>query len=309
MSVNNENRSNWAIDIEESVTHYNRWFVDYAPSTFRDIKSKVFGNVAKALEGLNGKIDLDDDILIDHPTLLLILRQMTCPPLARDRLAGLARIPPQAVKGFENGTIKRDGQVEYSPRIMEVIRDLLDFDLFPWIDSGSAPTSEQKERAAAIIVDRLCITLTDAEIRNEQERRQLLAIVQFLKGKGYVEAKPRTYGDLQPGEYAIHLNIPVYQGEKRVNIPGDVLILPRTASPGSLPIIVEAKSAGDFTNVNKRRKEEATKMQQLKATYGDARFIMFLGGYFDSGYLDYEAAEGIDWVWEHRVPDMEKLGL
>lgn len=28
------------------------------------------------------------------------------------------------------------------------------------------------------------------------------------------------------------------------------------------------------------------------------RFILFLCGYFDSGYLGYEAAEGIDWVWE-----------
>lgn len=28
--------------------------------------------------------------------------------------------------------------------------------------------------------------------------------------------------------------------------------------------MIECKSAGDFANVNKRRKEEATKMQQLK---------------------------------------------
>jgi hypothetical protein len=33
---------------------------------------------------------------------------------------------------------------------------------------------------------------------------------------------------------------------------------------------------------------------------------LFLCGYFDSGYLGYEAAEGIDWVWEHRISDLEK---
>jgi len=27
-------------------------------------------------------------------------------------------------------------------------------------------------------------------------------------------------------------------------------------------------------------------------------------GYFDSGYLGYEAEEGIDWVWEQRIDDM-----
>ena len=65
----------------------------------------------------------------------------------------------------------------------------------------------------------------------------------------------------------------------------------------------------DFTNVNKRRKEEAQKMMQLRNTYGSVVFILFLCGYFDSGYLGYEAAEGIDWIWEHRISDMEALGL
>ena len=77
-----------------------------------------------------------------------------------------------------------------------------------------------------------------------------------------------------------------------------------------MPILIEAKSAGDFTNVNKRRKEEATKIRQLRGTNGDAtQFLLFLCGYFDSGYLGYEAAEGIDWIWEHRIEDLDKLGL
>ena len=85
--------------------------------------------------------------------------------------------------------------------------------------------------------------------------------------------------------------------------------MPRSARKGDLPLLIEAKSAGDYTNVNKRRKEEATKVRLLKDTHGDAQFVLFLGGYFDSGYLGFEAANGIDWIWEHRVSDMEKLGL
>ena len=27
-------------------------------------------------------------------------------------------------------------------------------------------------------------------------------------------------------------------------------------------------------------------------------------GYFDAAYLGYEAAEGIDWIWEHRIEDL-----
>jgi len=57
-------------------------------------------------------------------------------------------------------------------------------------------------------------------------------------------------------------------------------------------------------------KEEAVKMAQLRSNYGTkVRFVLFLCGYFDSGYLGYEAAEGIDWVWEHRIDDLAKFGL
>ncbi len=88
------------------------------------------------------------------------------------------------------------------------------------------------------------------------------------------------------------------------------MIQPARLRKDRLPILVEAKSAGDFTNTNKRRKEEATKIHQLQATYGPTIvFVLFLCGYFGSDYLGYEAAEGLDWVWEHRIDDFAKLGL
>jgi hypothetical protein len=84
----------------------------------------------------------------------------------------------------------------------------------------------------------------------------------------------------------------------------------RKRRKNKLPLLIEAKSAGDFTNVNKRRKEEAMKINQLRKTYGpDVEYILFLCGYFDTGYLGYEAAEGIDWVWEHRIEDLKKFGI
>jgi hypothetical protein len=38
-------------------------------------------------------------------------------------------------------------------------------------------------------------------------------------------------------------------------------------------------------------------------------FVLFLCGYFDAAYLGYEAAEGIDWIWEHRTKDLDQLGI
>ena len=118
---------------------------------------------------------------------------------------------------------------------------------------------------------------------------------------------------MKPGNFAFHLNVNVKVAagsDSRVNIPVDVAIQPLSATQGDVPIFLEAKSAGDFANVNKRRKEEAQKISQLRLTYGDdVRILLFLCGYFDSGYLGYEAAEGIDWIWEHRISDMEHMGL
>ena len=86
--------------------------------------------------------------------------------------------------------------------------------------------------------------------------------------------------------------------------------MPKEAVAGDLPLLIEAKSAGDYANVNKRRKEEADKMTGLRRTYGNqVRYILLLCGYFDSCYLGYEAAEGIDWVWEHRISDLEGFNI
>jgi hypothetical protein len=38
-------------------------------------------------------------------------------------------------------------------------------------------------------------------------------------------------------------------------------------------------------------------------------FVLFLCGYFNAGYLGYEAADGIDWIWDNRIEDMDQLGL
>lgn len=125
--------------------------------------------------------------------------------------------------------------------------------------------------------------------------------------KHHPSGKPLT--EMEPGTYTFRLNVPAGETLK-VNIPIDVVIQPRKLRKDRLPILIEAKSAGDFTNTNKRRKEEATKIHQLQATYGETvAFVLFLCGYFGSDYLGYEAAEGIDWVWEHRIDDLAKLGL
>jgi hypothetical protein len=189
---------------------------------------------------------------------------------------------------------------------------LIDHDIFPWLNAGKEPTDHERDRASTIVADRLCSAVANPIVRNAQEQRQLALLGDWLDKRGYrKQSHPsgKPLAEMEPGTYSFRMNLAVGKSVK-VNIPVDVVIQPRKPRKGRLPILVEAKSAGDFTNTNKRRKEEATKIHQLQASYSkDVCLILFLCGYFGSDYLGYEAAEGIDWVWEHRIDDMAKLGL
>ena len=244
----------------------------------------------------------------------------TCPPLAVDRLIGLANVQPNLVK-----TMEKTGRLplRMSPqkagselvKIAAIIQKMAAPDIFVWLGRGNAPTGIELYRAATIVADRLCGAVANPIIRNAQEKRQLAALAEWLGGHGYTNLPTGAgtkYDNLQPGTFSFRLNVPVGQDgtDKSVNVSVDAVIMPSSANKGDMPLLVEAKSAGDFTNVNKRRKEEAIKMAQLQRTYGaDVRYILFLCGYFDTGYLGYEAAEGIDWVWEHRIEDFKEFGL
>lgn len=200
-------------------------------------------------------------------------------------------------------------------KIATIIERLADPDIFVWLKRKAPATEVEIHRAATIVADRLCGAVANPIIRNAQEKRQLAAIKAWLEQRGYKQLPAgdgTKFNAMPAGTFSFRLNVPVKLegGVQSVNIPIDAVIMPKTAKAKDMPLFFEAKSAGDFTNTNKRRKEEAVKMAQLRSTYGDAvRFNLFLCGYFDSGYLGYEAAEGIDWVWEHRIDDLALFGI
>ncbi|MCD7846405.1 MAG: XamI family restriction endonuclease [Oscillospiraceae bacterium] len=244
-----------------------------------------------------------------------------CPPLARDRLVGLAGVSKSLVQNMEDSAKPRiSPRMEKTrlraelQRISNIIETMADPDIFPWLSDNRSPEEQEITRSSTIVADRLCGTVADPIIRNAQEKRQLAAITALLEKKGYVLSDSGTrYDAMSAGTFSFHVSVPVYvagTAGERVHVSVDAAIMPLSAREGDMPLFIEAKSAGDFTNVNKRRKEEAVKMQQLRNTFGGGvRYLLFLCGYFDSGYLGYEAAEGIDWIWEHRISDLEQLGI
>jgi hypothetical protein len=317
MPVNSDKPQMWKEDVAKSVDFYNEWFMKFAPRAYREQRVAATKQVLDALSHSANLTDIRPEVLYENPPMLEMLRMTTAPPIARDRLIGLAGVPSTLVKSMElrkriPPLMKKENIDAGLKKISQLIMKMADKDIFPWLETGNAPKVEETRRASTIVADRLCGAQSDPIIRNAQEKRQLTLIKGWLEQREYsYAAYSGKFDKMDPGTFAFHLNVPVnLETGKRVNIPVDVVITPKEARLGELPLMIEAKSAGDFTNPNKRRKEEATKISQLRGTYGKKiRYVLFLCGYFDSGYLGYEAAEGIDWIWEHRINDLAKFGV
>lgn len=321
MAVNRDKPGKWKADISRSVDMYNDWFMKFAPKAFRETRIQTTRDVEEALRSTGNLTNIAPATMRTYPEILPTLRMATCPPLAVDRLIGLASVSTNLVKCMElkkklpAQTSTKEADVELA-RIAAIIVKMADPDIFVWLSRKSEPaTNTEIHRAATIVADRLCGAVANPIIRNAQEKRQLAAIKTWLESRGYKQLPAGDgvkFNAMPPGTFSFRMNVSITLegGVKSVNIPIDAIINPKTAKPRTFPLFIEAKSAGDFTNTNKRRKEEAVKMAQLRSTYGKkVQFNLFLCGYFDSGYLGYEAAEGIDWVWEHRIDDLAKFGI
>jgi XamI restriction endonuclease len=320
MPINADKPHLWKADTRASVDQFNQWFMRFAPKAYRDTRKKTIESVGQGLTLTKDLTTITPDVIRATPGILPTLRMSTCPPLARDRLIGLADSTKNLVGCLEEGKLPARLSPELVERhlgeISDILARMLDVDIFPWLAEKRRPTKQERYRSSTIVADRLCGAIADPIVRNAQEKRQLALIEKYLTERGYrLKAHPpRTpLTQMEPGSFCFRLNVlvtPSKTAAKSVKIPVDAVIQPQKAKLPHLPVLVEAKSAGDFTNVNKRRKEEATKINQLKATYGEqVVFVLFLCGYFDAAYLGYEAAEGIDWIWEHRMGDLDQLGL
>lgn len=315
--VNRTKPDRWKADVLLSVDMYNRWFMEFAPLAYRETRIKVTADVEATLHTTANLTDVSVALLKSNPGILPTLRMATCPPLAVDRLVGLSGISKNLVSTLEQNKLPPrmvHASLESDlAKIGVIIEKMADPDIFVWLGRRTPATETEVHRAATIVADRLCGAVANPIIRNAQERRQLAAIAAWLEACGYVRAADGSrYEAMTPGTFSFRLNVPIKLegGLISVKLPIDAVVMPLNADAKDRPLLIEAKSAGDFTNVNKRRKEEAIKMSQLRSSYGaSVRFILFLCGYFDSGYLGYEAAEGIDWVWEHRIDELAEFGL
>lgn len=178
MPINANKPERWKSDILRSVDFYNDWFMHFAPRAFRDTRVETTKQVVNALRQTANLTTINPDVLKQYPSVLPMLRMATAPPLARDRLIGLAGVSPNLVRNMEiNQRIPprmNNAQIEVElQKIGQVIIKLADQDIFPWLATNESPLQVDINRAATIVADRLCGAVADPIIRNAQEQRQL----------------------------------------------------------------------------------------------------------------------------------------
>lgn len=171
MAVNRDKPDRWKADIAQSVDMYNDWFLRFAPNAYRASRAETTRDVDETLAATDNLTDIGVALLRANPGMLPALRMATCPPLAADRLTGLAGVSRNLVKVMERDSklplrmSQQEADIALG-RIGDVIRGMLDPDIFVWLEREGVPTERERYRAATIVADRLCGSVANPIIRN-----------------------------------------------------------------------------------------------------------------------------------------------
>lgn len=158
MAVNLDKPQRWKEDTKASVNHYNKWFMKFTKA-FRDTRVEVTKHVEQAVIDTDDMRKLTPELLLSGPRILQTLRMSCCPPLAVDRLVGLAYTSKTLVGNMEEGklSLRMPEAIlrTHLENILGIIAKLLDPDIFVWIPANRRPTKEERHRASTIVADRL----------------------------------------------------------------------------------------------------------------------------------------------------------
>ena len=120
MPVNLDKPHLWKADVARSVDMYNDWFMRFAPHAFRSTRLQTTKDVEAALRATGNLTNVQPALLRAYPEILPTLRMSTCPPLAVDRLIGLAGVSPNVVKCME-----MEGRLPVRMAAIDADRELL----------------------------------------------------------------------------------------------------------------------------------------------------------------------------------------
>lgn len=301
----------WKADVAASVDQFNQWFMEFAPRAFRSTRVTTTERVKAALVATRDLRHLDAATLRANPGTLPTLRMCTAPPLAVDRLVGLASASKSLIGSMEEGKLAARMKVELLDenlgKVCRVLSKLLDHDIFPWLDAGKEPTDHERDRASTIVADRLCSAVAKDTVRSARRSRHHSVLAVVLDSLGYREALQLRDADMsnnEPGTYAIAVSLPFAMGEDAI-LPVSVHVRPHSRQVSWKSFLLDVGAAQDVREASSDVARFIRKRRAVEMTYGDSvRYAVMLGGFYHAGTLGMLAAEGIDWIWQHRAGEL-----
>ena len=141
------------------------------------------------------------------------------------------------------------------------------------------------------------------------EKKQLAALKRWLLRHGYKQIASDDFSNfdaMSPGTFTFSPTLFLEKKKALVNVPFDCVVKPFRASELNLPIIIiKAKLLENTASAIRKAKKDAQKFSKFNECYAkNSKLILLLCGYLDPYYLGPQAAEGIDWVWQHRLDDL-----
>ncbi len=156
--LNSDKPELWDENIELSVFAVQPMVYTFAPKAFRETRAGTAEMVKRTIEASRDLGGLTADVILKHPSILETLRMCCCPPIARDRLIGLARVPDSVVDTLEEGKLptRMNAQLLKTNvnKIVTILKAMLDEDLFPWLEPERTATDAERTRASTVIADR-----------------------------------------------------------------------------------------------------------------------------------------------------------
>lgn len=125
----------WKSDSWASVEFYNKWFIEYAPKAFREARNGVLSKVMTTFKETSDLSQITTDVVLKNPQTMEVLRMITAPPLAQDRLTGLSYVKRSILKSLERGKLPKDidsARLAIT-RMINTINMMIDNEIFPWL--------------------------------------------------------------------------------------------------------------------------------------------------------------------------------
>ena len=221
------------------------------------------------------------------------LRYLAGPPISDDDLQVIAD-----VDSIAPGVLRRDADA--LRKVFGVIERVIDPYRFPWMETGGAPTTQQREAALLASSVLLAAQRIATERRTEGKENQETTVKNYLRGLGFTEVPTMAINTIVRGPQRMEFCAECQLGERKADV---VVRLHDTRL-----MAIECKVSNSATNSVKRlNNDAAVKAEYWIKQFGTAQVVpaAALAGVFKVLNLEQAQERGLSLFWSH---DLQKLG-